>query len=373
MWPICSAPTPPADPNAPPFEGLPVDLAFPDLGITDSHVRFRGAGQDIEADDLRLRAAFYGADKRFEVAGLDLDSTMVRPRPGTLALDGDGVWDDASLEALELHGAVYDTDLTVSGTALELGRPDEAIDLSLALEPLALRDIDAFVSAGLDGTVGGTLTARGTLAALDVEGTLTGRDGTDGRVTVDVVVDVPRPGWDGRIATRGLRIDHLLPVLGEPLPVTHADRRVRPRQPLARRPGARRPAARHRPHRLRRAPGPARQRGGLAGRHAALRRHRRRGPGGHGRRERASRSAGWRSDAGPGRPAAPPRGPRRIERPRRTGRHPRHRVGAPRDERVGPGQRGHGHRWGEGHPVPLRERHPGGATVRPVHRRRGRV
>ena len=76
------------DPDAAPFEGLPVDLLFENIALTDSHVKLTGPDLNpIEVDDLSLLGTFDGSGLRFEVRDIDLDGTMVSPDPGPLRAD----------------------------------------------------------------------------------------------------------------------------------------------------------------------------------------------------------------------------------------------------------------------------------------------
>jgi hypothetical protein len=210
----------PADPDAPPFQGLPIDIVVDDIALLDGHIRFRGAGQDLEVTDLGLKGRFVGRDKRFEVQDVSLAGTLLRPEPGVLGLDGGLVWDTDSLDPVDLTVRVMDSVARVEGQALDLGASGERLDLRLELDPLDLEDVDAFTGAGLAGRVGGPITATGPLSDITVAGRLTGRDGTDGELRVAGTVDATEPSWDGTVETDGLRVDHLLPALGDPLPLT---------------------------------------------------------------------------------------------------------------------------------------------------------
>ncbi|MFT7518066.1 MAG: hypothetical protein ACI9MC_000190, partial [Kiritimatiellia bacterium] len=94
------------------------------------------------------------------------------------------------------------------------------LDLDIDVSPLDVRTIDAFMGAGLAGAYTGHLDATGPLNGLHVLGELAGSDDTDGVVRVDAVVDVGVPSWEGSVAVRGFRVDHLAPSVGSETRIT---------------------------------------------------------------------------------------------------------------------------------------------------------
>jgi len=209
------------DPDAPPFEGLPVDLLFDQIDLTDSHVRFSGPDvQTVEVDALSLKGAFEGRGLRYAVTDLDVDGDLVQPEPGPLRLDGSLVWEGSGLDSVDLTAQARDNALLARGYARELWEPGEQVDLTVEVSRLDLPDVDTFVQAGLTGRVGGTLTATGTLDELKLDTRLEGQDQTRGRIDIGGVVDANTPSWDGTVDVAGLRVDDLISSLTDPLPVT---------------------------------------------------------------------------------------------------------------------------------------------------------
>lgn len=210
----------PADPDAAPFEGLPVDIDVDRVTLTGSDLRLTGDGLDLDLDGLGLALSFHGSGKRFEVRDIDLDATMQSPRQGPVGVRGDFVWDDVSAEQVDLDVVLPESAVSVRGAARGLGTDQESVDLTLKLDDLTMADVDAFVGAGLDGRLEGTLTATGPLDAIAVEGRVAGVEGTEGTVNVTATVDATTPSWNGQVISEGLRLDQLLPAVGSPLPLT---------------------------------------------------------------------------------------------------------------------------------------------------------
>ncbi len=209
------------DPDAAPFEGLPVDLLFENIALTDSHVKLTGPDLNpIEVDDLSLLGTFDGSGLRFEVRDIDLDGTMVSPDPGPLRADGRVVWAGSGLEAVDLTANLRENAIVAKGHARDLWATGEAVDLTLEVTRLDLPDINGFVDAGLTGRVGGVVTAKGTLSELAVKGTLSGQGETRGNIVIDATADVNEPSWDGTVDVDGLRVDDLLAAVTDPLPVS---------------------------------------------------------------------------------------------------------------------------------------------------------
>lgn len=212
-------PTVPPDPDAPPWEGLPVDIVVDEIIVRDADVALSGGGLDVRVEDVDLGASFTGSGKRFEVAGVELGGGLIAPRQGPVGVVGDFVWEDTGVDATDLAVTLGGTRARVAGHARDLYGPGD-VDLTLDVETLDMSDVDAFANAGLAGALAGSLSARGPLAEVQVAGRLEGLDGTDGVVDFDVVVDANTPAYAGSVKADALRLDHLIPAVGDAMPVS---------------------------------------------------------------------------------------------------------------------------------------------------------
>lgn len=217
------------DPDAPPFEGLPVDLLFESIHLRDSRVRLSGPDlEPVMVEELELTGAFTGSGLRYDVRDIGLTGQLGGPLEGPLGVDGDFTWEGSGIDRLDLDARLRENRVAVRGHARALGElsappgtasdPD-GVDLSLEVARLDLPDVDAFADAGLTGRVGGTLSLRGALDALAVEGRLSGQDDTRGRIALDGTLDARTPAWDTTVDVDGLRVDDLIASLTDPLPV----------------------------------------------------------------------------------------------------------------------------------------------------------
>lgn len=241
--------TEPDDPDAPPWGGLPIDIDVDDLSLQDGVVSLWGAPPDDGSDPggfaakvVRLqgevRLPRY-TPPEVRVGDAHLRGELWHPGPTPVALDGGIVWtgDGVLLEGVELGAG--GSALTLHGYLKDLwGEGD--IALSLDAEPLDLALVDELFGAGLDGVYTGRLEASGSLAALGLEGALTGeaptrgtltvREGTTvclpvglegedacaGKAGVPLAADAPLR-WNADLDIDGFHLEDVLPVIGGPL------------------------------------------------------------------------------------------------------------------------------------------------------------
>ncbi|MFK7930317.1 MAG: translocation/assembly module TamB domain-containing protein [Myxococcota bacterium] len=210
----------PADPDAAPFEGLPVDLRFDAIRVRESAVALTGLPEPITVEGLEVDAGFLARGLRFELTDLGVRGRFIDPKDGPLSIAGLLTWDGAGMEQANLKVQALNQRVAVSGSAPDLAGDSPELDLNLVVDQLDLDDLDAFTGSALAGQFAGALTAKGPLGALALDGGLKGVGDTVGGLTVDAVVNTAEPAWDGVVATEGLRIDQLLDAMVDPFPVT---------------------------------------------------------------------------------------------------------------------------------------------------------
>jgi hypothetical protein len=213
------SPSTPAPPSTAPWEGLPIRVEAPAIVVRAPEVSVMLPTDDVLLRDVALDAGFFGEGRRLEVRDLALTADVASPGRGPLRLTGGAIWEGLGLADVALDVAAWRSSATLRGRAPDLLGPAGEVDLRLELPALALEDVDRFVGAGLAGSVGGALTAKGPVGAVAVDGRLAGSPGTDLDLGVDATVDATSGRFDGGLDVASLRLDHLIPTVGGPFPL----------------------------------------------------------------------------------------------------------------------------------------------------------
>lgn len=194
----------PVDPDAPPWEGLPLDIEVRDLHLSDGMVWLWGpaapgevpAGFDARVLDLAASRVFLPAHDPgvpVEVDGLVLDGVLLAPGPLPLSLSGDGGWTGEGVVGAPLALRALGTRLEVRGGVRDLYGAG-AFDLDVDLPAVDLSLVDDLFGAGLAGRYSGGLRAEGGFGDLSVSGALQGTHGTRGSLRLRPGTRVCLPG-----------------------------------------------------------------------------------------------------------------------------------------------------------------------------------
>ncbi len=180
---------PPPDPDAPPWQGLPIELVVHDVGLRD--VFFALGSDDVtQARSVELRAVALSADVRFprhapevHVSGLDLSGLLMQPGPSVLTLRGDAVYRDGTLHLPSLDLAI---DRSAAHLSAELGGLTSTPTLAATLDvsPFDVGLIEKLFGAPMGGRYRGRLEAEGGLGAFALTGTLSGVEETRGTLSL---------------------------------------------------------------------------------------------------------------------------------------------------------------------------------------------
>lgn len=215
------AATEPAEPTGP-WEGLPIGIEVPAISVRAPRVAVQTGEDEVVLEGLGLRAALHGRGRRIALTDLSVSAALVSPDHGSFDVGGGAVWNDDGLEDLDLTLGGLGSGARVWGRAPGLLGDDGEVDLRVDVETLSLRRIDALVGAGLAGQVGGELRVIGPLDDVHVGGQLVGQGSTELDVSVDARGDAFAQTFSGKLTASALRLDHLLPAVGDPLSIAGA-------------------------------------------------------------------------------------------------------------------------------------------------------
>ncbi len=202
----------PVDPNTAPWGGLPFTLVVDDLGLRDAMVSSWGVpapdanppGFAAKVLSLRGGVTLPRRSRAVTVKGLDLAGVLLRPGPSGLSLKGDVSWTGDGLTLAGVAAQLQGAQIGVEGHVHDLSG-DGDVDATVTLSPIDFRALDVLFHAPLQGTYEGRLHAGGTLAALTLDGTLGGTNGTRGGLTFGPgsMVCLPGRGLDAEDACAG--------------------------------------------------------------------------------------------------------------------------------------------------------------------------
>lgn len=198
-------------------EEVPFDVALERVDVCNIDVRYESApGEWMEVRELcaRLKASYRSG--RLSLEDVDIDGVLARPDVGTIAVDGELVW-NAGVERSQLAMVLGESTVTVAGEAM-LG--EGVADLTVVAEPLILDDIDRFLSIGLTGRLVAQAGITGPEGSRRMAAYLKKQGEEENLVSLNGDLDLQPMKWDGQVSVSVEDVSDWLTTLPSSLPVS---------------------------------------------------------------------------------------------------------------------------------------------------------